>query len=514
MDTERRKPLLAGRYRLLEQLGRGGMGVVWLALDEVLDREVAAKEVQAPERMSADDVRVLYARLKQEARAAARISHPNVITVHDVVEQEGRPWIVMELVRGQSLDAVLRREGVLTPKEAARIGALVLQALRAAHAVGVLHRDVKPANVLLESGGRVVLTDFGIALVEGAGTLTRTGDLIGSAEYLAPERATGKRPGIPSDLWSLGTLLYVAVEGVSPFRRGDALSTLRAVVDDPLAPPRRAGPLASLLEGLLRKDPARRMGSAEAEQLLEAVAAGRLTEHPGYVPTTLDEPVHARTETPPPGPVPVRETPPPYTPTPTSTPTPTPSPSPTPSSAPTPTSVPAPPPSPTPTPTPTRSPTPAPAPRPWPAPVASPTPPPVPVGLQQGGLATPLVGPSYGDPRHPAYPVRPDPDPLPDPGRRKAAWIVAAVTALVLVAGGTAGVIALRDAGDKGTGTPGGGPTASVSQGTGGGQDGQSQAPATGPTGNDGSGDPSPSPTYEPSPSPRTTCGGGWVTSC
>ncbi|WP_229356699.1 serine/threonine-protein kinase [Streptomyces sp. UNOB3_S3] len=493
MDTERRKPLLAGRYRLLEQLGRGGMGVVWLALDEVLDREVAAKEVQAPERMSADDVRVLYARLKQEARAAARISHPNVITVHDVVEQEGRPWIVMELVRGQSLDAVLRQEGVLTPKETARIGGLVLQALRAAHAVGVLHRDVKPANVLLEAGGRVVLTDFGIALVEGAGTLTRTGDLIGSAEYLAPERAVGKRPGIPSDLWSLGALLYVAVEGVSPFRRGDALSTLRAVVDDPLAPPRRAGPLTPLLEGLLRKDPARRMGSAEAEQLLEAVASGRLTEQPGYVPTALDEQVRARTETPAPAPLPVRETPSPFPPTPTRSPTPTPTPAPAPA------------------PTPTHSPTP------WPSPVASPTPPPVPVGLQQGGLATPLIGPSYGDPRHPGYPLRPDPDPdpVPDPGRRKAAWIVAAVTALVLVAGGTAGVIAFRDAGGGGTGTtPGGGPTASVSQGTSGGQDGQSQAPATGPTGDDGSGDPSPSTGYEPSPSPRTTCGGGWVTSC
>ncbi|MEU1778302.1 serine/threonine-protein kinase [Streptomyces abikoensis] len=497
MDTERRKPLLAGRYRLMEQLGRGGMGVVWLAMDEVLDREVAAKEVQAPERMNADDVRVLYARLKQEARAAARVSHPNVITVHDVVEQEGRPWIVMELVRGQSLDAVLRQEGVLTPKEAARIGALVLQALRAAHAVGVLHRDVKPANVLMEAGGRVVLTDFGIALVEGAGTLTRTGDLIGSAEYLAPERATGKRPGIPSDLWSLGTLLYVAVEGVSPFRRGDALSTLRAVVDDPLAPPRRAGPLTPLLEGLLRKDPARRMGSAEAEQLLDAVADGRLTEQPGYVPTTLDEPVRARTETP--SPLPLRETPPPFTPTPTPPPTPTPSRAPTT------------------TPTPTPAPSPTPTPRPWagPSPVGSPTPPPVPVGLQQGGLATPLVVPAYGDPRHPGYPVGPDPDPVPDPGRRKAAWIVAAVTALVLVAGGTAGVIAFRDAGG-GTGTPGGGPTASVSQGAGSDQDGQSQAPATGATGDDGSGNPSPtpSPTYEPSPSARTSCGGGWVTSC
>ncbi|GAA2710688.1 MULTISPECIES: serine/threonine-protein kinase [Streptomyces] len=308
-EAGRRHPLVAGRYRLLEELGRGGMGVVWLALDEVLDREVAAKEVRAPEHLSDDDVRVLYARLKQEARAAARVSHPNVITVHDVVEQEGRPWIVMELVRGESLDHVLRQEGPLQAKEAARVGALVLQALRAAHAVGVLHRDVKPANVLLEAGGRVVLTDFGIALVEGAGTLTRTGDLIGSAEYLAPERAMGRRPGIPSDLWSLGALLYVAVEGVSPFRRGDPLSTLRAVVDEAPAPPRRAGPLAPLLEGLLRKDPEARMGSAEAERLLEAVASGRVTEAPGYVRTTVDRP--ARPPAPDPTPTYVPYVPPP-----------------------------------------------------------------------------------------------------------------------------------------------------------------------------------------------------------
>ncbi|GAA3076155.1 hypothetical protein GCM10020000_71910 [Streptomyces olivoverticillatus] len=166
----------------------------------------------------------------------------------------------------------------------------MLQGLRAAHAVGVLHRDVKPANVLMGPGGQVILTDFGIALIEGAGTLTRTGDLIGSPEYLAPERAMGQRPGIPSDLWSLGTTLYAAVEGISPFRRGTALNTLRAVVDEEPPPPRRAGPLTPLLEGLMRKDPQARMGSAEAERLLEAVASGRLTHTPGYVPTVAAGP--------------------------------------------------------------------------------------------------------------------------------------------------------------------------------------------------------------------------------
>ncbi|MFF4403477.1 serine/threonine-protein kinase [Streptomyces sp. NPDC001262] len=289
MDTDGRAPLLAGRYRLVARLGSGGMGVVWRAFDEVLDREVAVKEVRAPDVLREEDVRILYARLKQEARAAARIAHPNVITVHDVVEQQGRPWIVMELVRGQSLADVLEHEGVLDPKEAARVGAAVLRALQAAHAAGVLHRDVKPANVLLEDTGRVVLTDFGIALVEGAGTLTRTGDLIGSPDYLSPERALGQRPGIPSDLWSLGTTLYAAVEGVSPFRRTSPLLTLHAVVQDELPPPRRAGALTPVLEGLLVKDPLARAGSAEVLRLLDAVAAGTVTRVPaapsGYVPT-------------------------------------------------------------------------------------------------------------------------------------------------------------------------------------------------------------------------------------
>ncbi|MFH8787785.1 protein kinase [Streptomyces roseoverticillatus] len=309
MDGEQqRHPLLAGRYRLIDQLGSGGMGVVWRAVDELLDREVAAKEVRAPDHMREQDVRTLYARLKQEARAAARISHPNVITVHDVVEQEGRPWIVMEFVRGRSLAEILQHEGVLSPKEAAKVGSMVLQALRSAHSCGVLHRDVKPANVLLEPGGRVVLTDFGIALVEGSGTLTRTGDLVGSPDYLAPERALGERPGTPSDLWSLGATLYSAVEGVSPFRRTSALSTLQAVVQDDPPAPRRAGPLTPLLEGLLRKDPQTRMGSTEAQRLLDAVASGRLLTQPdwsrpepaGYVPTAASAP----TPPPPPAPAP------------------------------------------------------------------------------------------------------------------------------------------------------------------------------------------------------------------
>ncbi len=262
-----------GRYRLLGELGRGGMGVVWRAYDEALGREVAIKEVRAPAGFGDRDIDRLYARMEREGRAAARVSHRNVVTVYDVA-MEGRPWIVMELVRGLSLTDVLDAEGPLPSARAARIGAEVLAALRAAHAVGVLHRDVKPGNVLMANDGRVVLTDFGIAVVEGDAALTLTGELVGSPEFLAPERALGRSPGPESDLWSLGVLLYAAVEGFSPFRQDTPLSTLRAVVDESLPRPRRAGPLTSVLEGLLDKDPRRRLPAAEAERLLRLVAAG------------------------------------------------------------------------------------------------------------------------------------------------------------------------------------------------------------------------------------------------
>ncbi|MEU7136178.1 protein kinase [Streptomyces sp. NPDC046261] len=279
--------VLAGRYRLLDELGRGGMGVVWRARDEALGREVAVKEVRAPAGLPEPDVRHLYARLEREGRAAARISHHNVVTVHDVVEEEGRPWIVMELVRGLSLADLLLADGPLAPARAAYIGAEVLAALRGAHAVGVLHRDVKPGNVLIANDGRVVLSDFGIAVIEGSSALTATGQLVGSPEYLAPERALGRAPGPESDLWSLGVTLYAAVEGMSPFRQDTPLSTLRAVVDAELPPPRRAGALAPVLDGLLRKDPAHRLGAAEAERLLREAAAGRPARpEPGaYAPT-------------------------------------------------------------------------------------------------------------------------------------------------------------------------------------------------------------------------------------
>ncbi|WP_251061185.1 serine/threonine-protein kinase [Streptomyces sp. ISL-100] len=259
------------------------MGVVWRARDDVLGREVAVKEVRAPSELGTTDGQRLYARLEREAWAAARISHRNVITVYDVATEEGRPWIVMELVRGLSLSDVLDGEGPLSPQRAARIGTEVLAALRAAHEAGVLHRDVKPGNVLIANDGRVVLTDFGIAMVEGSSALTMTGELIGSPEFLAPERAMGRTPGPESDLWSLGVLLYAAVEGNSPFRQDTPLSTLRAVVDEELPRPARAGALAPVIEGLLRKEPAERMSAGDAERLLRIVEGGG-TPRTGAVP--------------------------------------------------------------------------------------------------------------------------------------------------------------------------------------------------------------------------------------
>jgi tRNA A-37 threonylcarbamoyl transferase component Bud32 len=269
--------MLAGRYRLGARLGRGGMGTVWHAVDEMLDREVAVKELSVGH-LAEEDLQIVQSRMKQEARAAARIKHPGVITIHDVLEQDGKPWIVMELIDGRSLAELVEQEGTLNAREAAGIGAQVLAALHRGHQVGVIHRDVKPANVLLEHNtGRVVLTDFGIATYEGDSALTRTGDLIGSPDYLAPERVHGSRPGPASDLWGLGATLYAAVEGESPFRRDSPLTTLTAVVTDPLPLPRNAGALTPVLCALLSKDPAERPSAPDAIRLLQRVAAGDTT---------------------------------------------------------------------------------------------------------------------------------------------------------------------------------------------------------------------------------------------
>ncbi|MGW2862688.1 serine/threonine-protein kinase [Streptomyces sp. NPDC001205] len=281
--------LLAGRYRLGDAIGRGGMGKVWRAHDEVLHRTVAVKELTAALYVAEADRAVLHARTQKEARAAARITHPGVVTVHDVLDHDNRPWIVMQYVDGPSLaDAVKDADGRrIEAREAARIGLHVLGALRAAHAAGVLHRDVKPGNVLLASDGRVLLTDFGIAAIEGDVTITKTGELVGSIDYLAPERVQGAHPGPASDLWSLGATLYAAVQGESPFRRDSPISTMQAVVAEEPPAPDRAGALAPVIVALLRKDPGERPSVEEAERMFLDAMEGRSSKAAqAYVPTT------------------------------------------------------------------------------------------------------------------------------------------------------------------------------------------------------------------------------------
>ncbi|MEV4380871.1 protein kinase [Streptosporangium sp. NPDC049644] len=264
---------VAGRYRLLEHIGEGGMGIVWRAHDELLDRIVAVKEVRhrgADEAARAD----LNRRTIREARTAGRLDHPSVIIVHDVVEEEGRPWIVMQLVRSRSLGEIVRVHGPLPPERVASVGLHVLGALRAAHAAGVLHRDVKPENVLLADDGRVVLTDFGIASMTQETGITRTGGMVGTPAFLPPERLHGLPATPESDLWSLGATLYAAAEGRPPFERPTAAATMMAVLHGEPSPMARSGPLAMAILGLMARDPAARMAPDQAEALLNRASSG------------------------------------------------------------------------------------------------------------------------------------------------------------------------------------------------------------------------------------------------
>lgn len=256
------------RFELVSRLGSGGMGMVWRAHDLALHRDVALKEVRPPDPALAENdpesARLLRERVLREARALARLDHPGVVTVHHIVDggDHPYPWIVMELVPGASLAERLA-EGTLTPVEAAELGRGVLSALCAAHAAGILHRDVKPANVLLRADGSPVLTDFGIAAIRESTSLTATGSIIGSPDYMAPERIRGAEGDPSSDLWSLGMMLYVAVEGRHPLRRATTLATLAAVLDEEIPAPRQAGPLAPVLTALLTRDTAARPGPEE-----------------------------------------------------------------------------------------------------------------------------------------------------------------------------------------------------------------------------------------------------------
>ncbi|GHD94476.1 serine/threonine-protein kinase [Streptomyces naganishii] len=267
----RSERLLAGRYRLGDVLGRGGMGTVWRAEDETLGRTVAVKELRFPANIDEDEKRRLITRTLREAKAIARIRNTSAVTVFDVVDEDDRPWIVMELVEGKSLAEVIREDGLLEPRRAAEVGLAVLDVLRSAHRQGILHRDVKPSNVLIAEDGRVVLTDFGIAQVEGDPSITSTGMLVGAPSYISPERARGHKPGPAADLWSLGGLLYAAVEGTPPYDKGSAIATLTAVMTEPLGEPKNAGPLRDVIHGLLNKDPDKRLDDAGARAMLNAV---------------------------------------------------------------------------------------------------------------------------------------------------------------------------------------------------------------------------------------------------
>ena len=305
-DTGR---VIAGRYRLQAPIGRGAMGVVWRARDQLLDRDVAVKEVQIAETLTDAERANAYQRTLREAKTAARLNHPAVVTVYDVCEDEGRPWIVMQLVSAQSLDQVLAASGPLSPRRAAEMARQLLSALSVAHAAGVMHRDVKPSNVLLGSDDRAVLTDFGIATFQGDPKLTQTGMVMGSPGFTAPERIRGEDASPASDLWSLGATLFAAVEGHGPFeQRGGAITTMSAIINEeaPVAP--TAGALGPVIAALLRREPADRPDASAAARMITDVlpqlprpAAGRSGRIRGHRAVGLVPSGSARTWPGPPG---------------------------------------------------------------------------------------------------------------------------------------------------------------------------------------------------------------------
>jgi serine/threonine protein kinase len=277
--------IVGGRYQLRAAIGNGGMGTVWQAVDTVLRRDVAVKEVLLPPGMPPAERTAMYERTFREGRAAAALSHPSVVQVYDVVTENGRPWIVMELLQARSLSEIIISDGPLAGRAVAKIGIALLGALEVAHAAGVLHRDVKPANVLICADGRCVLTDFGVARMPSESNLTQPGMVLGSPHFISPERAIGAPFGPPSDLFSLGVTLYTAAEGRPPFDRGDPFETMRAIVEDQPAPATRAGVLTPVLMGLLEKDPEKRWTVTEARKALRDLTNGALTNRAATQPT-------------------------------------------------------------------------------------------------------------------------------------------------------------------------------------------------------------------------------------
>ncbi|GAA4247473.1 serine/threonine-protein kinase [Dactylosporangium darangshiense] len=290
--------VIGGRYALRTAIGHGGMGTVWRASDTLLRRDVAVKEVILPPGLAPTDRDAMYQRTLREARAAAALSHPAVVQVYDVVTEAGRPWIVMELLQARSLAEMIVEDGPLAARAVAKIGIALLGALEVAHAAGVLHRDVKPANVLICGDGRCVLTDFGVARMPTDSELTTPGMVLGSPHFISPERAIGAKFGPPSDLFSLGVTLYTAVEGRPPFDKRDPFETMRAVVEEPPAQSMRAGPLAGVLYGLLEKDPARRWNVDTGRAVLRDLLAGPLASNaPAHMtdPYAVVRPAHQPT---------------------------------------------------------------------------------------------------------------------------------------------------------------------------------------------------------------------------
>jgi len=318
-DTGR---VIAGRYRLQAPIGRGAMGVVWRARDQLLDRDVAVKEVKIAETLTDAERANAYQRTLREAKTAARLNHPAVVTVYDVCEDEGRPWIVMQLVSAQSLDQVLAASGPLSPRRAAEMARQLLSALSVAHAAGVMHRDVKPSNVLLGRDDRAVLTDFGIATFQGDPKLTQTGMVMGSPGFTAPERIRGEDASPASDLWSLGATIFAAVEGHGPFeKRGGAITTMSAIINEDAPEASTAGALGPVIAALLCREPVDRPDASAAARMITDVLpslAGRTPAAPaGYEATSLSassrpappeprwaQPDRAQPGSPPPGAVP------------------------------------------------------------------------------------------------------------------------------------------------------------------------------------------------------------------
>ncbi|MFC3892965.1 WD40 repeat domain-containing serine/threonine protein kinase [Lentzea rhizosphaerae] len=265
--TDATGSLVAQRYRLVQVIGTGGMGRVWLGRDEVIGREVAIKELLLPAGLDAQQRAVLCQRAMREAQLAGQLNHPGIVTVHDVVEYNGTPMIVMEYIRGGSLSDAIKAHGALPADQVAYVATSMLSALRVAHQAGIVHRDLKPANVLL-SGDRVVITDFGIARLTGDVPLTTDGSIVGTPAYMAPEQGTGAPITPATDMWSLGATLYAAVEGRPPYQGQDFMTTLSMLLTQEPPPPQRAGHLSSLLGALLRKNPYERASVDQALALL------------------------------------------------------------------------------------------------------------------------------------------------------------------------------------------------------------------------------------------------------